>query len=203
MIDRRFIALFIISFSLVSISGWLWWKLFYLEKQIPQMQEEDRLKSSSAYQEIDLILPVQEFLKRGANSANLSTVKRLFVNQWIYFNQDDLIKLIMYAQGATSFDEMKKAFESGITTEGTNNGAASFITGTIATIAQDPQLIDHVNTSLKQGLTPEIHQLRGKMMDVEFNGREYKKLKNEYRKALYAWIDKKHGALLDNLIVQI
>ena len=109
----------------------------------------------------------------------------------------------MYAQGATSFEEMKKAFASGIKTENAANGAASFITGTITTIEQDPKLIEHVNNSLKQGLTPEIHQLRGKMMDVEHNGKEYKKLKIEYRKALYAWIDKKHGTLLDALIVQI
>lgn len=201
MIDRRFIAIFIISFLLVSISGFLWWKLIYLEKQV-QIIQHVKEQDLSAYKEIDMIMPVQEFLKRGANSSNLSTMKRLLVNQWIYFNQDDLIKLVMYAQGAMSFEEMQKAFLSGIKTEGTNN-AASFITSALTTIQNDPKLIEHVNNSLKEGLSPEIHSLRGKLMDVEHNSKEYKKLKIEYRKALYDWMDTKHGLLLDELSLQI
>lgn len=202
MIDRRFIALFIISFSIVSFSGLLWIKLFYIEQDIATLQQ-DVDKDSSSYKEIDLILPVQEFLKRGANSLNLSTVKKVFVNQWIYFNQDDLIKLVMYAQGAMSFHEMSKAFESGIKSENAKSGAATFIQSCLTTIANDPKLIAYVDQSLKEGLTPELHTLRGEMMEVEHNSREYKKLKIEYRKALYAWIDQKHGKLLDELVLQL
>jgi hypothetical protein len=202
MIDRRFIALFIISFSVVLFSGLLWIKLFYIEQDIATLQQ-DIDKDSSSYKEIDLILPVQEFLKRGANSANLSTVKRVFVNQWIYFNQDDLIKLVMYAQGAMSFDEMKKAFESGIKSENAKNGAATFIQSCLTSIGNDPKLISYVDSSLKEGLSQDLHTLRGKMMEVEHNSREYKRLKIEYRKALYTWIDEKHGKLLDELVLQL
>ncbi len=202
MIDRRFIALFFISFFIVLFSGLLWIKVFYLEKDIENLQQ-DIDKESSSYKEIDLVLPVQEFLKRGANSANLSTVKRVFVNQWIYFNQDDLIKLIMYAQGAVSFNEMKKAFEAGIKTEHAKNGAATFIESCLTTITNDPKLTSYVDASLKEGLTPQLHELRGKMMEVEHNGREYKKLKLEYKKALYNWIDAKHGRLIDELVLQL
>ena len=202
MIDRRFIALFIISFSIVSFSGLLWIKLFYMQQDIETLQK-DVDKDSTSYKEIELVIPVQEFLKRGANSSNLSTVKRIFVNQWIYFNQDDLIKLIMCAQGAMSFDEMKKAFENGIKSENAKNGAATFITSCLTSIKDDPKLITYVNDSLKEGLSPQLHALRGKMMETEHNSREYKKLKIEYRKALYAWIDEKHGKLLDELVLQL
>lgn len=202
MIDRRFIALFMISFSIVLFSGLLWMKLFYIEQDIATLQE-DIDKDSSSYKDIELVIPVQEFLKRGANSANLSTVKRVFVNQWIYFNQDDLIKLIIYAQGAMSFDEMKKGFEAGIKSENAKNGAATFIQSCLTTIANDPKLISYVDNSLKNGLSQELHILRGKMMETEYNSREYKRLKIEYRKALYTWIDEKHGKLLDELVLQL
>ncbi len=202
MIDRRFIALFIISFSIVSLAGLLWIKIFYLEQNIAILQR-DIDKDSSSYKEIDMIIPVQEFLKRGANSTNLSTVKKMFVNQWIYFNQDDLIKLIMYVQGAMSLNEMKKAFESGIKSENANNGAATFIQSCLTSIQNDPKLISYVDNSLKEGLSAQIHTLRGKMMEVEYNSKEYKKLKIEYRKALYAWINEKHGKLLDELALQL
>ncbi len=202
MIDRRFIAIFLISFSIVLFSGFLWVKLFYLEKDLQNLQQ-DIDKDSFSYKEIELVMPVQEFLKRGANSANLSTVKRVFVNQWIYFNQDDLIKLVMYAQGSMSFDEMKKAFESAIQSENTKNGAATFIQNCLTSIANDPKLITYVNDSLKQGLSPQLHKLRGNMIEAEHNSREYKKLKLEYRKALYTWIDQQHGKLLDELVLQL
>lgn len=202
MIDRRFIALFMISFSIVLFSGLVWMKLFYIEQDIATLQE-DIDKDSSSYKDIELVIPVQEFLKRGANSANLSTVKRVFVNQWIYFNQDDLIKLIIYAQGAMSFDEMKKGFEAGIKSENAKNGAATFIQSCLTTIANDPKLILYVDNSLKNGLSQELHILRGKMMETEYNSREYKRLKIEYRKALYSWIDEKHGKLLDELVLQL
>lgn len=203
MIDRRFIALFIISFSIAFTSGFLWWKLFY-EPECVQTDEQDRneLKNPAAYKEIDMIIPVQEFLNRGANSTNVSTVKRIVVNQWIYFNQDDLIKLAVYAKGSTSFEEMQKALTAGIQENCATNGAASFITGTLNAIEKDPKLIEHVNKSLKQGLSPEIHALRGKIMETEYNSRTYKKLKAEYSKAFYEWINEKHGELLDELILQ-
>ena len=200
MIDRRFIALSSISFCVVLVFGLLWLKFFYIPRYI---QVKPEIKDSSAYKEINIIMPVQEFLKRGANSSNLSTMKRVLVNQWIYFNQDDLIKLTMYAQGAMSFEELQKAFRAGIATESAQNGAASFVTGSLDVIAKDPTLIKHVNNSLKEGLSPEIHELRGSIMEVELNSKEYKKLKIEYRKALYDWIDKKHGSLLDELSLQI
>jgi hypothetical protein len=200
MINRRFIALFFISFSVVLISGLLWLNFFYLPQHV---QFEQPTEDSSAYKEINIIMPVQEFLKRGANSQNLSTVKRVLVNQWIYFNQDDLIKLIMYAQGAMSFEELRKAFLAGIETENCKNGATSFVSGSLDVIAKDPTLIKHVNKSLKEGFSPEIHGLRGKIMESEPNNREHKKLKIKYRKALYDWIDKKHGSLLDELSLQI
>ncbi len=202
MIDRRFIALFMISFSIVLFSGLLWMKLFYIEQNIATLQE-DIDKDSSSYKDIELVIPVQEFLKRGANSLNLSTVKRIFVNQWIYFNQNDLIKLIIYAQGAASFDEMKKGFEAGIKSENAKNGAATFIQSCLTTIANDPKLISYVDNSLKNGLNQELHALRGKMMETEYNSREYKRLKIEYRKALYAWINEQHGKLLDELVLQL
>lgn len=201
MIDRRFIMLFLISFCTVLFSGYLWWKLFYLEQHVQEI--EDVQQDSSAYKTVTLIMPVQEFLKRGANSSNLSTVKRLLVNQWIYFNQDDLIKLIMYAQGATSFEELQKACIAGIKKENKQNSAASFIKASLDVIAQNPTLIAHVNNSLQAGFTPEIHALRGKIMELDPNSREYKKLKIEYSKALYNWINQKHGALIDELSLQI
>lgn len=195
MLDRRFVALFFISFCVVLFSGFLYWKLFYLEKkiQIPQ--------AGSVYEEIDMIIPVEEFLNRGANSSNVSMVKRILVNQWIYFNQENLIKLVMYAQGAMSFDELQKAFQVGMEKD-PNNSASAFIKGLLDAIAKDPKLIEHVNKSLKEGLSPEIHELRGKIMGVDQGSKEYKKLKTEYRKALYAWIDEKHGPLLDDLILE-
>jgi hypothetical protein len=39
-------------------------------------------------------------------------------------------------------------------------------------------------------------------MEVEYSSRNYKKLKLEYTKAFYEWIDTKHGELLDELILQ-
>lgn len=204
MIDRRFIIMFFISFGIVTFSGYLWLKVFYLQEQLEQVEQEltQEAGQALAYEEIDMILPVQAFLKRGANSVNLSVVKRVFVNQWIYFNQTDLIKLIMYAQGAMSFQELKKAFEIGIEKE-PKNGAISFVTSSLDFIAKDKKLIDHVNKSLKEGLSSQLHSLRGRMMTVDQNSKEYRRLRVEYRKALDTWIDEKHGELLDELIMQI
>ncbi|MBP7854730.1 hypothetical protein KAZ82_02205 [Candidatus Babeliales bacterium] len=192
MIDRRFFVVFFMSCSLVLSIGFLYIQLFY------QPQAEQAI----TYQDLDLIIPVQEFLKRGANSNNLSTVKRLLVNQWIYFNQDDLIKLVIYAQGATSFDELCKAFENAFLKEPKNN-AIGFVKGSLEKIKNSPELIKHTNKSLQEGLNQQIHDLRGKLMQADRDSREYKKIKAEYQKALYQWIDQKHGTLLDDLILQV
>lgn len=199
MIDRRFFAITIISFCFILSLGFVY--LYFFDKQSWSPFEKTG-GISSTYQEIDLDIPVQEFLKRGANSANLSMVKRALVNQWIYFNQQNLIKLTMSVQGATSFEEMRKAFLAEIKREQGKNSASSFITGMLDAITKDPQLINHVNKSLREGLTPKIHELRALIMQAEKDSKEYKKLKNEYRKVFYEWVDKKHGTLLDNLILQ-
>jgi hypothetical protein len=201
MINQRFITLFLISFSLITGCGLLYWKLLY-QQEVHQHLEEQQTTEKSGYKEIDLIIPVQEFLNRGSQSSNLSIVKRAFVNQWIYFNQDDLIKLVMYVQGATTFAEMNKAFSVGIEQVGPKNGAISFIKGMLAAVEKDPELIAHINKSLQEGLSPQIHELRGKIMEVDQDSVEFKKLKKEYRKAFYRWIDDKHGSLLDDLILQ-
>ena len=40
-------------------------------------------------------------------------------------------------------------------------------------------------------------------MQVDLNSKEYKELKNEYKKQLDKWIDKKHGKLLDQIIAKM
>ncbi len=199
MFDRRFFAITIISFCFVLSLGFIY--IYFFDQQGWSCLEKQRT-TSSTYQEIDLDIPIQEFLKRGANSANLSMVKRALVNQWIYFNQQNVIKLTMSVQGARSFEEMKKAFLAEIKREQGKNSASSFITGMLDAISKDQKLIHHVNQSLQEGLTPKIHELRGQIMQAEKDSKEYKKLKNEYRKVFYEWIDKKHGSLLDSLILQ-
>lgn len=195
-IDRRFFILFFISLSFVVTIGLLYIKLFY-ECKISQ-----DLEQAQTYQEIDIIIPTQEFLKRGANSANLSMVKRVLVNQWIYFNEKELIKLIVYAQGAASFDELQKALNNAMKKE-SKNSAIGFVKGTLELINKNSKLMDHVSKSLKEGWSQDIHALRGALMQTDPDDyREYKKLKSDYRKAMYQWIDKKHGSLLDNIILQ-
>lgn len=203
MIDRRFIALFLVTFGIVTFSGYLWLKIFYLQEELEQTEQKvENAQQALAYEEIDMIMPVQAFLKRGANSANLSVARRLFVNQWIYFNQADLIKLIMYAHGATSFQELKKAFEIGIQKE-PKNGAISFVQSSLDVVSKDKNLIEHVNKSLREGWSSQLHTLRGRMMEVDQASKEYRKLKIEYRKALDEWFDQKYGELLDELITQV
>lgn len=206
MVDRRFILIFLLAFGIVSFSGFIWMKLFYLKQQVEDLQQQTTISdavTSCAYEEIDMSMPIQVFLKRAVNSVNLSIVKRVFVNQWIYLNQQDLIKLIMYVQGAMTFVEMEKAFEIGIAKEGPKNGAISFVKGALDTIRQNPELVKHVDKSLKEGFSADIHRLRGQMMDFEKNSKEYRKLKIEYRKALDAWTNEKHGKLIDDLILKI
>lgn len=204
MIDRRFFIMFFITFFTVLLGGFVVWKLLYIQDQIESLQSpiEQAETPSCVYEEIDLILPLQSFFNRGSNSANLSMVKKVFVTQWFYFNQQDLLKLMMYAQGATTFPELKQAFEIGMQKD-PKNSAISFVRGSLKTIEKNPKLIEHVNVSLKQGLSSELHQLRGRMMEVDAQSRQYRKLKKEYRKALDVWIDEKHGGLLDELVTQI
>jgi hypothetical protein len=199
-IDKRFIAVFLLMFIFTGISSYLVYKLFILEKKI---EHQDAVHENCAYKEIDFTLPVQAFLKRCASSDQLSYVRRLFVNQWISSNQNDLTSLIMYAQGATNYDELKKAFMIGIEKESHATAAASFITGAIKTIDADPALIEHVTKSLKEGYGSAILALRGQMMKVDSESKEYKKLLIEYKNKLDAWINEKHGKLLDEVIAKM
>lgn len=200
MIDKRFIAVFLLMFIFTGISSYLVWKIFILEKKI---EDKKDVHDSCTYQEVDFILPVQAFLKRCASSDQLSYVRRLFVNQWISSNQQDLVSLIMYGQGATNYDELKKALRIGIQKETSKTSAASFITNSLDIIDKDPQLIEHVNKSLKQGYGANILALRGQIMQADSGSKEYKKLKNEYAKELDLWIHKNHGPLLDEIIAKM
>lgn len=192
MIDRRFFILFFTCFFLVLGLGFVYIKIFY----------QPKIEQAITYQDLDLIIPVQEFLKRGANSSNISVVKRALVNQWIYFNQDHLMKLVVYIQGAQSFDEMCKAFQAAFVKEETNS-AINFVKGTLDRIKKNPDLIAHVTKSLQEGFSQQIHELRGELMQMEQDSKEYRKLKTEYQKLFYQWIDQKHGTLLDDLILQV
>ncbi len=199
MIDKRFIAIFLLMFIFTGISSYLVWKLFILEKKIEQQEDGE----PCAYKEIDFILPVQAFLKRCASSDQLSYVRRLFVNQWISSNQQDLASLIMYAQGATNYQDLKKAFMIGIEKESQRAAAASFIVSAIKTIDEDSKLVEHVTRSLKEGYGPNILALRGQMMQLDIDTKEYKKLRIEYKKELDKWINEKHGELLDEIIAKM
>jgi hypothetical protein len=200
MIDKRFIAVFALMFIFTGISSYLVYKLFILEKKIEQQEEGHE---ACAYKEIDFTLPVQAFLKRCAASDQLSYVRRLFVNQWISSNQDDLTALIMYAQGANNYDELKKALAIGIAKESHATAAASFINSSIKTIDEDPKLVEHVTKSLKEGYGVDILALRGQMMQLDAESKEYKKLRAEYKKELDVWINDKHGKLLDEVIAKM
>jgi len=199
MMDKRFVVVFLLMFIFTGISSYLVWKLFILEKKIEHQEDGE----PCAYKEIDFILPVQAFLKRCAASEELSYVRKLFVNQWISSNQKDLASLIMYAQGASNYDDLKKAFMIGIQKESEKVAAASFITSSIKIIDEDPKLIEHVSKSLKEGYGTSILALRGQMMQPDIDPKEYKKLRIEYKKELDKWINEKHGALLDKIIAKI
>lgn len=197
MIDRRFFIIFFMMFAFTGTLSYLVWKLFLIEKRMELDIE------GAAYKDIDFHLPVAAFLKRCAASDNLSYVRRLFVNQWISSNQKDLASLIMYAQGATNYPDMKKAFANAIAKEPKKTGAASFITNSLNIIDQDPKLIDHINKSLKEGYSQPILALRGDMMQPDIDPKQYKKLLADYKKELSKWIDQKHGKLLDQIIAKL
>jgi|GEM_PF-1252764 len=205
MVDRRFMTIFIVVFIFSTVCLMLVWRLFLVERRMDLLgRQMDRTEESScAYEEIDLVMPVNAFLRRCANSVNISMVRRLFVNQWISSNQQDLIKLVVYAQGATNFAELQRAFMAGIEKEGETSGAASFIKIALKTISENEKLMEHVNKSLREGFDQSIHVLRGEMMTLDKEGREYRRLKAEYRKQLDEWIDETHGELLDEIISKL
>ena len=158
---------------------------------------------ASTYESIELDMPVQAFLTRGVNSSQVSMVRRLFLNQWILLYQGDLLKLVVYGQNATSFKELKKLWEMAIVKEGPSNKACSAVAKTLKIISEDQWLIDHMDLSLKEGTPTELHMLQGRMMGVDKKDKLYKKLKNEYRKALEDWVDKKHGTFIDRMITKV
>lgn len=203
MVDRRFMIVFLFIFSLTSFCSFVVWRLFLIEHRLDQHESEGEEQTPCSYEEIDLVMPVAAFLKRCANSPENSYVRRLFVNQWISSNQADLVSLVVFAQGATTYDELKKALMVGIEKVGEKTGAASFVKGGLKVLDADRILIEHVNKSLVEGFDQSIHALRGQMMGLEQDSIEYKKLKTQYRKQLDQWIDKKHGALLDQIIARL
>lgn len=199
MIDKRFLVVFLFMFLFTGVTSYLVWRVFLLEKKV----ETEKIEESTTYEDVDFHLPVKSFLKRCADSQELSYVRRLFVNQWISSNQKDLASLIMYVQGATNYEEMKKAFMNAIEKEPAKTAAAKFITNAIDIIDKDPKLVEYVTKSLQEGYSQPIHTLRGEIMQAEKDGKEYRRLKNEYKKELYKWIDEKHGDLLDKIIAQL
>lgn len=202
MIDKRFFIVFLFMFAVTGIGSYLVWRVFILEKKIEQSDLSEEV-DACVYEEIDFLLPVKSFLKRCAASDKLSYVRRLFVNQWISSNHKDLASLIMYAQGATNYEEMKKAFMNAVDKESKKTAAAKFITNALDIIDKDSKLIDHVNKSLQEGYTQKIHSLRGEIMQASREERDYQKLKTEYKQELESWISEKHGALLDEIIAQL
>lgn len=201
MVDKRFFIIFLFMFFFSGVTFYLVWRVFLLEQKVEHEIPEEL--DASVYEEVEFTLPVKSFLKRCAASEHLSYVRRLFVNQWISSNQKDLASLIMYAQGATNYDEMKKAFMNAIDQEPKKTGAAKFITNAIEIIDADSKLVDHVNKSLLQGYTQPIHSLRGEILQTDKDSKEYKRLILEYKKQLSAWIDENHGELLDEIIAKL
>ncbi len=201
MVDKKFVIVFVFMFAITGVGSYLVWRVFLLEQKVEQELEDE--VEACVYEEVDFMLPVKSFLKRCAASEKLSYVRRMFVNQWISSNQKDLASLIMYAQGATNYAEMKKAFMNAVDKEPKKTAAAKFITNAIDIIDKDPKLIEHVTKSLQQGYTQNIHSLRGEIMQAAKDGRDYKRLKAEYRKELESWISEKHGDLLDEIIAQL
>lgn len=201
MIDRRFMIVFVAIFSIATISSLMVWRLFFIERSSAQNQNESL--HACTYEEIDLVMPVEAFLKRCASSSSHSYVRRLFVNQWIASNKSDLISLVVYAQGAKTYEDLKKALLIGVEKVGESTGAASFINGGLKVLNEDPTLIDHVNKSLAEGFDQKIYTLRGQIMSVQKDSAEYEHLKTQYRKLLEQWIDEKHGKLLDEIIAKL
>lgn len=201
MVDRRFWIMFFIVLSL----GFIGLKLWHVQETVQDLQHEQVSESSNSvtYEEIDLVMPVQAFLNRCYYSPSLSVVKGVFVSKWIYSNQQDLVKLVVYAQGSTTFNELKKALQHAIEKEGPTNNACYMVEESLKIIENDPKIIAHVNRSLVQGFSPKIHELRGRIMAVDHGSKEYRKLKTEYRKALDAWVNDVHGSLLDEIIAHI
>jgi len=200
MVDKRFFIIFLFMFAFTGGISYLVWRVFLIEKKIET--EEIDIESCS-YKEVDFYLPVNAFLKRCAASDKLSYVRRLFVNQWISSNQKDLATLIMYAQGATTYEDMKKAFMNAIDKEPSKTAAAKFIKSSLEIIDKDPTLIEHIDKSLKEGYSQPILRLRGDMMKPDIEDKDYKKFKNDYKKELKKWIDEKHGSLLDEIIEKL
>jgi hypothetical protein len=201
MIDKRFFIVFLFMFTITGIGSYLVWRIFLLEKKVEHEIPED--VEACVYEEVDFLLPVKSFLKRCAASERLSYVRRLFVNQWISSNHKDLASLIMYAQGATNYEEMKKAFMNAVDKEPKKTAAAKFIINALDIIDKDSKLVEHVTKSLQEGYTQKIHSLRGEIMQASREERDYKRLKTEYRKELESWISEKHGDLLDEIIAQL
>lgn len=202
--DRRFWVMFFLMFFIVLTVGFIGLKLWYVQDSIEHLQHEHTPdRNSVTYEEIDLVMPVQAFLNRCYYSPSLSVVKGVFVSKWIYSNQQDLVKLVVYAQGSTTFNELKKSLQRAIEKEGSGNNASYMVTESLKIIENDPAILEHVNKSLVQGFSPKIHELRGRIMEVDHGSKEYRKLKAEYRKALDAWIDNVHGSLLDEIILHI
>lgn len=203
MVDRRFIIVFLFIFSLTSFCSLVVWRLFLIEQRLDDSDSDGDRHDSCAYEEMDLVMPVSAFLKRCANSPAHSYVRRLFVNQWISSNQSDLVKLVVYGQGATTYAELKKALLAGIEKEGQSTGAAKFVMGGFKIIDKDPKLMEHISKSLVEGFDQSIHMLRGQMMSAQKGSIEFRRLKINYRKQLEQWMDDKHGKLLDEIIAQL
>ena len=195
---RNIVFTFVVSFLLFFAASFFIWDLF-----LQQPAEVSIEQPASTYESIELDMPVQAFLTRGVNSSQVSMVRRLFLNQWILLYQGDLLKLVVYGQNATSFKELKKLWEMAIVKEGPSNKACSAVAKTLKIISEDQWLIDHMDLSLKEGTPTELHMLQGRMMGVDKKDKLYKKLKNEYRKALEDWVDKKHGTFIDRMITKV
>ncbi|HSW76145.1 MAG TPA: hypothetical protein VLG50_03830 [Candidatus Saccharimonadales bacterium] len=209
MKKSTWIQLFFASSIVALLCALLAWKFF---RQVPQTTaklELEEIKTelekipSNTYEMVDLDMPVEVFLQRGAGSSQLSMVRRLLLHQWISSNQKDLIKLIVYGKGATSFNELKNLLQMAIEKQGVCNSACSVIQGAIKIIQADPELIEHVDRSLHEGMTQEIHMLAGQMMNTVPESKEYKKIKSQYKKELEVWMDKNHGAFIDKVITKV
>ena len=193
---KRSLIIFSIAFCSSLALSYIVWRAFFRHAEIVIEEQE------SAYKEADLIIPAQSFLYRGAQSNQLSVVKRLFVNQWIYNNHKDLAKLLVYAQSAKDFAELKTLLYKGIEDEGPKNGAISFVKKSLAIVEADPDFVSHVNDALKKGYTTELQELRALLANAS-DSKEYKKRATEYRKELDVWMDREHGHLLDMIIAQV
>jgi len=195
---RQALSLFVSSFLCFLLVGFITWKFFVQEPKEVSIEQP-----ASTYESIELDMPVQAFLARGVNSSQVSMVRRLFLNQWISLYQGDLLKLLVYGQNATSFVELKKLWEMAVVKEGASNKACSVITKTLKIIAEDQELVDHVDRTLKEETPSKLHMLQGRMMSADKKSKLYKKLKNEYRQALEQWVDQKHGAFIDRMIAKV